>query len=90
VNVTTHNGEDGVTLVVTNTGPVVAPYEIPGLFEPFRRLEDRVRSARGTGLGLSIVRSVARAHAGEVVGSPRAEGGLVMRVSMPGLAPVAN
>jgi signal transduction histidine kinase len=90
VNVTTHNGGDTVALVVTNTGPVVSPYEIPGLFEPFRRLADRVGSARGTGLGLSIVRSVARAHGGEVVASPHSGGGLVMRVSLPAAAGAAN
>lgn len=90
VNVTTHNGGDTVALVVTNTGPVVPPYEIPGLFEPFRRLADRVGSARGTGLGLSIVRSVARAHGGEVVASPHNGGGLVMRVSLPAATDAAT
>ncbi|MGN9907878.1 sensor histidine kinase [Phytohabitans sp. LJ34] len=70
-------------LSVTNTGPVVRAYEVPGLFEPFRRLTDRVGSARGTGLGLSIVRSVARAHGGEVHASPRDGGGLVVQVTLP-------
>ena len=52
---------------VTNSGPVVPADQVDGLFEPFRRLApDRVDSARGVGLGLSIVRSVARAHGGEV------------------------
>jgi hypothetical protein len=37
-----------------NTGPAVAHYDIPRLFEPFRRLaQDRVGSDRGAGLGLS-------------------------------------
>ncbi|GAA4461075.1 sensor histidine kinase [Phytohabitans houttuyneae] len=70
-------------LSVINTGPVVRAYEVPGLFEPFRRLADRVGSARGTGLGLSIVRSVARAHGGEVYATPRDGGGLVVQVTLP-------
>ncbi|WP_173078060.1 sensor histidine kinase [Phytohabitans rumicis] len=74
---------DRTRLSVTNTGPVVAAYEIPGLFEPFRRLTDRVGSARGTGLGLSIVRSVARAHGGDVHAVPRDGGGLVVQVTLP-------
>ena len=72
---------DGIT--VSNTGPVVPPYDVPALFEPFRRLRDRVGSAGGTGLGLSIVRSVARAHGGSVEAVPREGGGLVVRVTLP-------
>jgi signal transduction histidine kinase len=78
----THEGAS-TRLSVTNTGPVVRAYEVPGLFEPFRRLSDRVGSARGTGLGLSIVRSVARAHGGEVQATPRDGGGLVVQVTLP-------
>ena len=83
VSITTANCGDTVRLTVTNTGPTVPGYEIPGLFEPFRRLADRVGSARGTGLGLSIVRSVARAHGGTVDAEPREGGGLVVRVALP-------
>ncbi|GAA4224063.1 signal transduction histidine kinase [Streptosporangium album] len=62
---TRHDGR--VEVKVDNTGPAVPPYEIPALFEPFRRLgADRLVTAKGAGLGLSIVRAVARAHGGEV------------------------
>jgi signal transduction histidine kinase len=75
---------DGVaTLTVANSGPVIAPYEVPGLFEPFQRLTNRVGSAKGTGLGLSIVRSVARAHGGDVTAEAASGGGLVVRVTLP-------
>ncbi|GLY99488.1 ATP-binding protein [Actinoplanes sp. NBRC 103695] len=67
-------------LTVTNSGPVIAAYEIPRLFEPFQRLTDRVGSATGTGLGLSIVRAVARAHGGTAVGEPGPDGGLTVTV----------
>jgi signal transduction histidine kinase len=70
-------------LTVTNTGPLVASDEAAGLFEPFRRLDDRVGSAEGNGLGLSIVRSVARAHGGEATAVPRDGGGLVVTVAIP-------
>ncbi len=72
-----------VKITVANTGPVVPPYEATGLFEPFRRLTDRVGSAQGTGLGLSIVRSVARAHGGDALIRPRVGGGLVVDVTLP-------
>jgi signal transduction histidine kinase len=82
VQVTT--GPEG--LVVTNSGPVVPSYEVESLFEPFRRLqEERTTGSRGIGLGLSIVRSIVRAHHGEITAEPRAEGGLTLRVRLPGL-----
>jgi signal transduction histidine kinase len=69
-------------LRVVNPGPEVLAEEVAALFEPFRRLNDRVGSARGTGLGLSIVRSVARAHGGDVVATPRRDGGLEVYVTL--------
>jgi len=82
VQVTT--GPEG--LVVTNSGPVVPSYEVESLFEPFRRLqEERTTGGRGIGLGLSIVRSIVRAHHGEITAEPRAEGGLTLRVRLPGV-----
>jgi len=76
--------DDGSFAYVANTGPTIAPYDIPRLFEPFRRLaEDRVGSERGAGLGLSIVSSVVRAHAGAISAIPRPGGGLEITVRMP-------
>ena len=70
---------------VTNSGPTVPPYELPALFEPFRRLGvDRVVTSKGAGLGLSIVRSIARAHGGEALAHPREDGGLTVTVTLPG------
>jgi signal transduction histidine kinase len=89
VRVTTSTRPDGsVELQVSNTGPVVPRYEIPSLFEPFRRLgTDRLATSPGVGLGLSIVRAVARAHGGDVQAEPRDGGGLVVTVTLPGQAP---
>jgi signal transduction histidine kinase len=85
VRVTTAARSDSVELCVSNTGPVVPRYEIPGLFEPFRRLAaDRVATASpGAGLGLSVVAAVARAHGGAVRAEPRDGGGLTVTVSLP-------
>ncbi|MEV7246689.1 MULTISPECIES: sensor histidine kinase [unclassified Streptomyces] len=84
VEVTTEVLHGQAVLTVSNTGPVVPAYEIDNLFEPFRRLRtERTGSDKGVGLGLSIVRSVARAHGGHIVATPREGGGLVMRVTLP-------
>ncbi|MEV4706526.1 HAMP domain-containing sensor histidine kinase [Actinoplanes sp. NPDC049316] len=79
----TRNG--WATLQVANSGPIVPRYEVPALFEPFRRLTgtDRLAGSGGAGLGLSIVRAVARAHGGDVHIDPRDEGGLVVTVALP-------
>ncbi|WP_373320481.1 sensor histidine kinase [Virgisporangium aurantiacum] len=84
VRVTSRTVSGTVQIVVGNSGPNVPPYEIPTLFEPFRRLRpDRVVADTGTGLGLSIVRSVARAHGGHVSAVPGPGGGLVVTVTLP-------
>jgi signal transduction histidine kinase len=93
VRVTTDTTPDGqAVLQVSNTGPVVPPYEIPSLFEPFHRLGAERLSATspGAGLGLSIVRAVARAHGGEVQAEPRDGGGMVVTVTLPGCAETAR
>ncbi|MEV6972723.1 HAMP domain-containing sensor histidine kinase [Kitasatospora sp. NPDC093806] len=86
VEITTGPVPGGGELVVSNTGPVVPGYELEHIFEPFRRVKgaDRTRSDKGVGLGLSIVRSVVRAHNGTIEATPRAGGGLTMRVRIPG------
>jgi signal transduction histidine kinase len=92
IAVTTGVANGSAHLIVDNTGPAVPPYEVPGLFEPFRRLRATERLAepaaaslagRGAGLGLSIVRSVARTHGGDVQATPREGGGLTIQVRLP-------
>jgi len=91
IRVSTGMVDADALLTVENTGAPVPLYEVPGLFEPFRRLSttDRLANSvdasnsRGAGLGLSIVRSVAEAHGGEVHATPRDAGGLTVRVRMP-------
>jgi signal transduction histidine kinase len=70
-------------LVVTNTGATLSATAIPALFEPFHRATNRVGSIRGNGLGLSIVRSVVRAHGGNIVATPRDGGGMSVEVTLP-------
>jgi signal transduction histidine kinase len=90
VHVTCGTRDDGtVAVTVSNTGPIVPRYEVPRLFEPFRRFGSERVSAGvpGAGLGLSIVRAVARAHGGHVHAEPRDGGGLVVTVILPTAPP---
>ncbi len=92
ITMITGTAGDRAHLTVENTGPPVPPYEVPALFEPFRRLRATERLAdsaaasspgRGAGLGLSIVRSVAHTHGGDVHATPRQDGGLIVQVRLP-------
>ncbi|MEU2240346.1 HAMP domain-containing sensor histidine kinase [Streptomyces sp. NPDC018338] len=77
---------EGGVLTVVNTGPVVPPDQVDGLFEPFRRGEGKDRMGPGAGLGLSIVRSIAVAHGGCVTATARSTaegGGLAVTVTLP-------
>jgi signal transduction histidine kinase len=70
-------------LTVANTGPVVAPELVPGLFEPFRRLAgERLDHGGGVGLGLTIARSIVAAHGGAINARANPGGGLVVEVRL--------
>jgi signal transduction histidine kinase len=82
-------GTDGgrAWVQVANGGPVIPVDQVESLFEPFRRLRDRVASpTRGAGLGLSIVRSVARAHGGHAYARALPDSGLEVTVRLPARA----
>jgi signal transduction histidine kinase len=71
-------------LVVTNTGPVVAPEQVAGLFEPFRKGSgERLDHGGGVGLGLTIARSIAAAHGAEIRAFANPTGGLRVEVRFP-------
>ncbi len=82
VAVTTRSDSGGAVLDVINSGPVVDPVVASRLTEPFER--GGRTGTRGSGLGLSIVRAVAEAHGGRLSLMPRREGGLSVRVVLPG------
>jgi signal transduction histidine kinase len=86
VHVSTRAGVGTVELRVENTGPPVDAAAAARLAEPFERLA-RDADRRGAGLGLSIVRAVGEAHGGTLSIEPRAEGGLVVSVRLPGADP---
>jgi signal transduction histidine kinase len=83
VDVRTRSGTGTVELRVENSGPPVDATAAARLTEPFERL-GREADARGSGLGLSIVNAVTRAHGGSLAIEPRAAGGLVVSVRLPG------
>ena len=86
--VTTSINPENVTLTVENTGEKLAPQLIDTLVEPFQRATRRIRTDHaGVGLGLAIVKSIAEAHDGTLILTPRAPGGLCVTVRLPAAPP---
>jgi two-component system sensor histidine kinase VanS len=80
-------GAGRALLTVTNTGAVL-PDTVDALVEPFLRGNGRTVEAnstrRGHGLGLSIVAAIVAVHGGQLRLTPNPEGGLTVRVALPG------
>ena len=67
VAITVQRHKDAVRLVIVNTGPGIAPHDLPFIFERFFRADrSRSRDAGGAGIGLAIVRELIEAHGGQV------------------------
>lgn len=70
-----------VRLWVRDTGPGIAPEDLPHIFERFYR-GSGVR-ATGSGLGLAIVQSIAQAHGGQVFVESELNNGSFFVIEMP-------
>jgi two-component system sensor histidine kinase VanS len=86
--VTTSAHPRSVELTVENTGKRLTPPLVAMLAEPFHRGSRRIRTDHaGVGLGLAIVNSITQAHDGTLTLTPRAAGGLCVRVQLPAEPP---
>ncbi|MEU1404585.1 HAMP domain-containing sensor histidine kinase [Streptomyces sp. NPDC005728] len=80
-------GED-VVLTVTDTGPGIAPEDLPHVFDRFWRAEkSRSRRTGGSGLGLPIVRHLVAAHGGTAEAASEPGRGAVFTLRLPAAAP---
>lgn len=68
-------------LGVSDEGPGIAPAFSAHVFTAFRRSPE-ARSS-GSGLGLAVVAAIARAHGGQAICVPTAEGGTLFEISWP-------
>lgn len=73
-----------IKVVIMDQGPGIPEEQLEAVFKPFYRLENsRNKRTGGLGLGLATVRTIARAHGGDVHLSNRPEGGLAAVISLP-------
>ncbi|MCS6888925.1 MAG: ATP-binding protein [Chloroflexus sp.] len=67
VSVTVAAEPNGVIFRVSDTGPGIAPADLPHIFDRFYRADRaRTRSSGGAGLGLAIARRLVEAHGGQI------------------------
>jgi two-component system sensor histidine kinase MtrB len=71
VTLTAHRTDTHVRIAIDDEGEGVPPDLRPRLFQRFERAD---ATGTGSGLGLAIARAYARAHGGDVVYEPRAQG----------------
>lgn len=78
-----------IEVIITDTGPGIAPESLDRIFERFYRddahsaARSRGPSGGGTGLGLAIARDLVRAQGGEVIAENAAGGGARFTLSLP-------
>ncbi|MDP1525290.1 MAG: heavy metal sensor histidine kinase [Rhodocyclaceae bacterium] len=83
VSVTIETSGDTVRVAIDNPCPSTLPEPLDRLFERFYRVDPaRQESSEGAGLGLAIVRSIVRAHGGEVAATA-IPGGLRFSLRLP-------
>lgn len=75
---------NGVWLQVRDSGPGIAPEDLPHVFERFYR-GDRARRRHegGSGLGLAIARSIVEAHGGRIGAESPPGGGAAFTIELP-------
>jgi signal transduction histidine kinase len=75
---------DAAVVRIDDDGPGISPERMESVFRPFVRL-DSARSSEtgGMGLGLTVVRTIVRAHGGDISLSNRPGGGLRAEVRLP-------
>jgi signal transduction histidine kinase len=81
LSVTAQDGK--VRFDVLDSGPGIAPSDLPHLFEPFWQAKKTAHL--GAGLGLKITRAVVDAHGGTIEVTNLAGGGALFRIELPAM-----
>lgn len=84
VHVSARRDNNGITVMVQDSGVGFAQADLPSVFEQFYRGEPaRTRASGGAGLGLAIARSIVEAHGGHIWAENQASGGALVGFYLP-------
>ena len=84
VTVRIYREEESVITQVSDTGPGIAPENLPALFQEFRQLEGSFYQwGRGSGLGLAISKRLIELHAGRINAESVVGQGSTFTMSLP-------
>lgn len=76
-----------VVINVSDTGPGIAPADLPHVFDRFYRADkSRSRASGGSGIGLAIVKQLVEAHGGQVGVASQAGRGTTFTITLPSIA----
>jgi PAS domain S-box-containing protein len=79
--------ENGILIVVEDSGPGVSPELHDTIFQPFQQGDEVVSHSPGVGIGLSLVARFAQLHGGRAWVEDREGGGASFRVYLPDSPP---
>lgn len=79
ISVLARCGEDSADFSVADTGPGIAPDQLPRIFDRFTKSAD----SGGSGLGLAIAKSLVEAHGGSISAESAPGSGTTIRFSLP-------
>jgi len=83
ISVEASAGDDGVSIVVSDTGIGIAPADQAHVFEPFYRSQRSERFPQGMGLGLTIAHDLVVAHGGRLEVESRPDRGSRFTIWLP-------
>ena len=83
VTVALSASDDAACVIVTDSGPGVAPGERERIFDPFYSNKPAGCRPAGAGLGLAIARSIAREHGGDLAARSEPSAGATFELSLP-------
>ena len=81
IRVAARAGAAGVDVEVADTGPGIAPGDLPRIFDPFFTTKD---PGEGTGLGLAICHRIAESFGGSIEAENGPGGGALLRIRLRG------
>jgi len=82
LEVRTSSGDGAAALEVLDTGPGIAPEDLPHVFERFYRGAD-AEGTSGSGIGLAVASELVAAHGGSIEARNREGGGAAFTVRLP-------